>query len=461
MNYFLKRFDIEEEEDLLNQLSSEKDKKEPIKEKEKEKPYKKIFFYKIILIFLCYLILTEVHEEIKPVKIKVAFYYRKMNYGGVERVLSLLLNLLSNEKTLSMYLITHEGISENEYPTPKNIHRICLSDQKINLFQAIRREHIDIIIYNSYEIDKITKLNNLKKTKVIAYDHSSYFLWLFLGQLNIENTMYITYKKCNCVISLIPLENDYLLKRWGINSVFIDNPFTFDYDSVTPSNLSQHNIVMIGRSDQKKRYEIGINAMKSIITEAPDSKMYIIADSNEKLEELIKSLNLEKSVKFTGFQKNIEIYLKNASLHIFPSITEAYPMVLGEVKIYGIPTILCGLDFLALAKGGTIIIYDDNAETVAKEAIKILKNETYRKILGKEARKSLENKNNNSIARRWIKLLYSLYYEDDKAFQELSAGGLSEEEAEHILKNQLKLLKMRFPKFENITLDQLKNYKLS
>ena len=459
MNYFWKRFDIEEEEDLLNQLSSEKDKKEPIKEK--EKPYKKIFFYKIFLIFLCYLILTEVHEEIKPVKIKVAFYYRKMNYGGVERVLSLLLNLLSNEKTLSMYLITLEGISENEYPTPKNINRICLSDQKINLFQAIKKEHIDIIIYNGYEIDIITKLNDLEKTKVIAYDHSSYFYWLLYERLNIENTMFITYKKCNCVISLIPLENDYLLKKWGINSVFMDNPFTFDYNLVAPSNLSQHNIVMIGRSDKDKRYDIGINAMKSIIKEVPDSKMYIIADSSKNLEELIKSLKLEKSVMFTGFQKNIEIYLKNASLHIFPSITEAYPMVLGEVKIYGIPTILCGLDFLALAKGGTIIIYDDNAETVAKEAIKILKNETYRKILGKEARKSLENKNNNSIARRWIKLLYSLYYEDDKAFQELSAGGLSEEEAEHILKNQLKLLKMRFPKFENITLDQLKNYKLS
>ena len=54
-------------------------------------------------------------------------------------------------------------------------------------------------------------------------------------------------------------------------------------------------------------------------------------------------------------------------------------MALVEAKLFGIPTIICGLDFLSLAKGGTIIIYDDNPDTIAKEAIKILKNEKYRK----------------------------------------------------------------------------------
>ena len=42
-------------------------------------------------------------------------------------------------------------------------------------------------------------------------------------------------------------------------------------------------------------------------------------------------------------------------------------MVLSETKIYGIPTILCGLDYLSLAKGGTVIIYDDNPEIISKK----------------------------------------------------------------------------------------------
>ena len=87
-------------------------------------------------------------------------------------------------------------------------------------------------------------------------------------------------------------------------------------------------------------------------------------------------------------------------------------MALVEAKLFGIPTIICGLDFLSLAKGGTIIIYDDNPDTIAKESIKILKNEKFRKELGKEARESIKNYKKKLIAKKWIKLLLSVYKGD-------------------------------------------------
>ena len=136
-------------------------------------------------------------------------------------------------------------------------------------------------------------------------------------------------------------------------------------------------------------------------------------------------------------------------------------MVLIEAKIFGIPTILCGLDYLALAKEGTVIIYDDSPYTLAKESIKILKNETYRKRLGTEARKSMENKKNNLLVKRWIKLIYSVYKGDDKSLQELNKKVLKDEEAEQILYNQLNLIHKRIPKLKNATIEQLKNYSLS
>ena len=188
--------------------------------------------------------------------------------------------------------------------------------------------------------------------------------------------------------------------------------------------------------------------------------MYIISENCEELEKLIKSLNLEKNVIFTGYQKNIEEYLKNSSLHIFPSIAESYGLVMSETKIYGIPTILCGLDYITLAEWGTVIIYDDNPNTIAKEAIKILKNETYKKKLGVEARKSLDKHNNNVIAKRWVKLLLAVYKGDNKSFRELEEDKMTEEEAERILNNQLKLIHMRVPRLKDITLEQLKSYSL-
>ena len=131
---------------------------------------------------------------------------------------------------------------------------------------------------------------------------------------------------------------------------------------------------MIGRTgDGIKRFELGILAMKTIIKEIPECKMNIIGSHFKDLERLIRHSNLENYVNITGFHTNFENYLKSASLHILTSLAEAYPMVLSETKIFGIPTILCGLDYLALAEGGTVIIYDDNPETIAKEAIKNIK----------------------------------------------------------------------------------------
>ena len=133
---------------------------------------------------------------------------------------------------------------------------------------------------------------------------------------------------------------------------------------------------MIGRgNDPTKRFEFGILAMKDIIKEIPDCKMNIISESSNKLQKLIKTLNLNKFIKIIGYQKNPESFFKNASLHIFPSICDTYPMVISETKIFGIPTIICGVDYLALAKNGTVIIYDNNPNSLAKEAIKILNDE--------------------------------------------------------------------------------------
>ena len=137
-------------------------------------------------------------------------------------------------------------------------------------------------------------------------------------------------------------------------------------------------------------------------------------------------------------------------------------MVLGEVKIFGIPTILCGLDYLILSKGGTVIIYDDNPLSIAKEAIKILNDYKYRKKLGKEARKSMKRIKNTLIIKKWIKLLFNVYNGIDKlSFSKLFTNYnklVTEKEANIILKNQMILLKRRIPSLSKLTLDKLESY---
>ena len=386
--------------------------------------------------------------------INIGYYCRSIKYGGVERVMAQLINYLSNGNKLINYLLTIEGILPDEYPIANNTIRISLQNQKISIFEAIEKYHIDILIYNFYEKKEIEKLNKLNNTKVIFYDHSSYFYWLYLNVHNFTNSFYNLYKESKYVISLIPVENNYLFKKWGINSILMDNPTTFEYNYVTPSELKEKIIIMVGRADDKiKRFDLGIKSMKVILKDIPNCEMNIVSAHNNHYQRLIEKLNLNEHVRFVGFKKKVETYFKNSSLHIMPSLAEAYPLVLGEAKIFGVPTILCGLDYISLAKGGNIIIYDDNPIIIAKEAIKILKDDKYRMLLGKEARESMKNHTNKIIANKWFNIIKSVYKGDNKSYHKVSENDnkLSDKERDIILNNQYKLFIKRNPKFKNLT----------
>jgi glycosyltransferase involved in cell wall biosynthesis len=376
-----------------------------------------------------------------------------------------LLKYFSKEKNFIFILITISGILEGEYKIPQNIKRISLLERKANLFEIIKNEKIDILVYNYDNRKEIEKINKSNFTKVIFTTHSSFFYRIYSHSYKIENTVYQEYKNCKYVTSLIPLENDYLFKKWGINSILLENPCTYEYDSIKPSDLSKKNIIMIGRGSYlPKRFELGIKSMKTILQEIPECKMNIISSPSKNLEETIKSLNLGNNVKITGFNQNPEKYLKNSSLHIMTSLSEAYPMSLGEVKVFGIPSILCGLDYLVLSKGGNIIIYDDDPDTIAKEAIILLKNDKYRKILGKEARLSMKKLSNHIIVKKWIKLFRAVYNGIEKSsYSELFEDDnkrISEKEADNILSNQLNLIKKRINNLSGLTLEKLKSFEL-
>jgi len=381
--------------------------------------------------------------------------------------MSLLINYLSKENYFKQYLINDVGKLDDikyEYALPNTTKRIILSREKVTLFDVLESEKIDILIYNLMNKSEIEKLNKLKNIRIIYYIHSSFLASIYMHINNFKNTVYYSYKKCKYILSLIPLENDYLFKLWGINSIQIQNLVTFEYNLIVPSNLLSKNIIMLGRAYASiKRYNLGIKAMKFIIKEIPDCKMTIISTPYYELNDLIRNLNLEKNIIFSGYQKNPEQFLKNASLHILCSLCESYPLALAETKIFGIPSILCGLDYLVLAKGGTVIIYDDTPETIAVEAIKIMNNYTYRKNLGTEARISMKKYTNDLIIKKWIQILLTVYKNDEKKYKNLFSDDKNNEtlkayEADKILNNQLYLLKKRINYYKDISIENLKHY---
>jgi hypothetical protein len=396
-------------------------------------------------------------------KINIAIYYNSIKNGGIERLIALLLYYLSSIDIFNTFLLTRQHKEKNEYSIPKKTQRIMVNHRRRNdIIKILKREKIDILIYHFYDELEIKTLNNLKNTKTIYYNHSCALIWIYAQFYYYYRTLYSAYKQSKYVISLVPFENDYLFKKWGINSILMSNFISYEYNSVIPSDLSSKTILMIGRgSDRLKRFELGVESMKYIIKEIQDIKMKIISDFFliEHLKQLVNKFNLDNCVEFVGYTSVPEIFFNNASLHIFPSICESFGLVLSETKIFGIPNIVVGLDYISIVKGGTIILYDDKSESIAKEAIKILKDDNYRKKLGREARKSMKKFKNELLLKKWIKLILSIY-NGDSYYLNLRKEDekIPENESLIILKKQVELLKMRMPNFANITVKNIENF---
>lgn len=393
-------------------------------------------------------------------RIRIGIFCHAIKNGGIEKLVSLLFNYLYKVKIFNLYLFTLIKES-NEYSIQSNVNRKIIINDTLNLIKTIKKNKIEILIYNFYNYEEINILNKIKEFKVIFYNHSCLFFWFYTHLYKLMSNLYNAYKNSKYIVSLIPFENDYLFPKWGINSILMNNFISYEYNEIVPSKLSSKIIIMIGRSgDKYKRFELGIQAMKYIVNNIPECKLKMISDKNgsEDIINITKMLKLQDNIEFVGYTGKPEIYYSNASLHIFPSICECFPMVLSETKMFGIPSIVLGLDYLSVVKGGTITIYDDKPYSIAKESIKILKNDTLRIQLGNEARESIKKFSNNLTLYKWIRLILSIV-NGENFYQDLRKNdmNLNKDVALNLIKNQIKLLKKRDFYFHNLTLNNIEN----
>ena len=391
-------------------------------------------------------------------KINIAIYGYCVINGGRARITSILTNYFYNITLFKTHLFTVEDKEENEYHIPENIKRFVI---KNNLKKILKKNRIDILIYQLDYINEINILNDLKTIKVIVYHHSSNFDWIYANYTHFK-LLYKSFTKSKYFISIVPFENDYLFKYWGIKSILFDNFMTYEYNLVIPSDLSSKTILMIGRGQaKKKRFKLGILAMEYIMLDNLNVELLIISDltRTENIQNLVINLNLDNYIKFIGYNKNPEFFYKNASLNIFPSISEAFPMVLLETKLFGIPSIIIGLDYLTISHGGTTIIYDDTPESLSKEALKILNNSLFRKSLGYLSKKSMKKYNNEYLKFKWIELILSVY-NGDIYYDSLrdKTKKLSIFEIFKIINKQIQLFKIRDEMFSNMTINNYNNF---
>ena len=139
------------------------------------------------------------------------------------------------------------------------------------------------------------------------------------------------------------------------------------------------NVIAMGALYSVKGFDLLIQAISLIKITLPNVRLYILGKESiekgykYKLEQLIKSLDLEKHVFLIGFKSNPYPYLKNADLFVLSSRKEGFPNVVLEALTLGIPVVATDcVDFENIINDGEngYIVPKNNVQALAEGIIK-------------------------------------------------------------------------------------------
>ncbi|WP_078429778.1 glycosyltransferase [Alkalihalobacterium alkalinitrilicum] len=180
------------------------------------------------------------------------------------------------------------------------------------------------------------------------------------------------------------------------NSFIIPNPIDTKWFKKTNDKSIREkgiNIIHIGRYCQNKNQMLLVNILPLIANSYPNIRLQLIGSGDEHKEQLqnkAESLGVTSRVEFLPADSNVKEVLENASIFVFPSITEGFGIAALEAQAMEVPCLVsdtvpkevdCGLcEFLPLS---------ESREVWAQEVVNILRN-NYRMKLNWDKLHSLD-----------------------------------------------------------------------
>jgi len=176
-------------------------------------------------------------------------------------------------------------------------------------------------------------------------------------------------------IAPVPFEGERRLEVRKEAGIGADDPF----------------LLSVGRLVPVKAHEVLVSAMPAVLKEFPNTKVGICGDGvlRGELEDQIKSLGLEGSVKLFGEQNNVAKFLFSADVFVLPSRSEGLPMALLEAMSAGLPIIatrLEGVGEVVLEGAHGLFAPVDDADGLAHVILQLLRDPSMRARMGQAAK---------------------------------------------------------------------------
>ena len=353
-------------------------------------------------------------------KIRLAFAYSTLYSNGIARFITVTANAFMETGKYDIYFITGKQ-SQKEYSYNPNIKRFIAYDNYTLIKNITKHENIDIIILQNTLSNSVVKFYKNLGIKVIGIFHGVFMSTLFHG-ITSSYRVWVNFDLYDSYVFIASDDYYFYNKLKFKNAIFIPNLYTFEPSQIKNSNLTYNNIIMLGRfNDPIKGAKYAVMAMKYIAKEVPDARLNIITSDSriQFLKNLTKELNLTNNVFIHSHTYDISKLFWNSSVHMYTSLTEAFPMAMNEGKAHGLPIVAFDVPYSNSYQDGVIVVDLLDVKALANETIKLLKDYNYRKEMGENAKKSLDKFSNKETVELWERLFRSLLSPFKSKYREL------------------------------------------
>ncbi len=374
---------------------------------------------------------------------KISILALHLNYGGVERCIATLANILADKYDVEI-ACSYKLIDEPVFKIDERVSIKYLTDVVPNEaeFRSLVRKHRYVKSFK--EGMKSLKILKLRKKTMISYIKSCdsdviiatrdiFDKWLGdFGKDNVlkigwehnhyhDNLKYADKIKMSCsnldylVLVSKSLEAFYrgMLRNTKCECIYIPNVIEDMPSKNDLAPLVNKRLISVGRLSPEKGYLDLLKIFKMISSDYPDWQLDIIGDgpSRRILEKYIKKNGLGEKVTLHGFRNKEYIYerLRESSIYLMTSYTESFGIVLLEAMSCGLPCISFssaeGANELINSGSNGYLIKNRNFSAYIKKCEDLMEDFETRKKVGLEGRRLVSKYSPDNISKEWLKII--------------------------------------------------------
>ena len=317
-------------------------------------------------------------------------------------------------------LLTDEEPSAEDYELPAGVKRLVLPNcagirsgnyeaRAEMLEKIIEEEQIDLMVYHAYLGNMLFwDLMMLKGHRIpfVVCTHSVFSRFAMEGYYRTFVKMPFLYRFCDCLLTLSRTDVEFY-RGLGIRVTYMPNPVDLSVGREKMASLDSFSMLWMGRISEEQNPAAAVEIAARVIKEVPEAELLIVGKGDEaltgQLKNRIAELHMEEKILLCGFQKDVERFYQSAAVCISTSRVEGFPCTNIESRLYGLPSVCFALPYVELYKTdqGLITVPEGDVEGAAKAVISLLKDDEYRKKMGQDARKLVEQFASFDYAAAW------------------------------------------------------------